>query len=193
MKILIKNSDNVVYYAGADIALSASGASGLGWRDPAFNTANATLADADLPANWTGGVWTYIAGVWAVLNTSGHAAQLAKARAAIWESIKATRDRRIQTAGYTTGGKWYHSDTFSRTQQMGLSMMGALVPAVQWKTMNGSFVTMSQTLAASIFSAASTSDQTLFSYAETLRTAVYAAADPASVNTSTGWPTGYTS
>lgn len=118
---------------------------------------------------------------------------LAPERAAVWESIKALRDQKVQAGGYTAGGKWFHSDTFSRTQQMALFMMGAAVPAVQWKTMDGTFVTMTQTLAGAIFAAGAASDQALFARAEVLRAAVYAAADPAAVDINAGWPAAYRS
>ena len=87
-----------------------------------------------------------------------------------WESIKSERDRRTQAGGYQVAGKWYHSDTFSRTQQMGLVMLGANVPAgLQWKTMDGSFVTMTQTLAGQVFAAAAASDAALFARAEQIK------------------------
>ena len=91
-------------------------------------------------------------------------------RTAHWESIKSERDRRTQAGGYQVAGKWYHSDTFSRTQQMGLVMMGAGIPGgLQWKTMDGSFVTMTQTLAGQVFAAAAASDAALFSHAEQIK------------------------
>jgi len=106
-----------------------------------------------------------------------------------WEAIKTERDRRIQTGGYLVGGKWFHSDTFSRTQQIGLVMMGAGMPAgVEWKTMDGSFIAMTQALAGQIFTAAATSDQTIFSVAETHRIAMEASADPSTYDFSGGWP-----
>ena len=73
MKILIRNSDHVVVYAQPDLALTDTEASGDGWRDPNFTTANATMGEADLPPLWTGAVWTYIGGVWTVLDTARHA------------------------------------------------------------------------------------------------------------------------
>lgn len=112
-------------------------------------------------------------------------------RAELWTTIKNIRDSKVQTGGYTTGGKWYHSDTFSRTQQMALVMMGAGIPAVQWKTMDGSFVAMTQTLAGQIFAAAAAQDQAMFLQAETLRAQVYAAADPTTVDITAGWPATY--
>ena len=109
--------------------------------------------------------------------------------AEVWAQIKDERDRRIQSGGYKVGTKWFHSDTFSRTQQMGLMMMGAAIPAnTPWKTMDGSFITMTQTLAGQIFGTAAASDMAIFAAAETHRVAMEASADPAAYDYSTGWP-----
>ena len=106
-----------------------------------------------------------------------------------WEAIKAERDRRIQVGGYKVGTKWFHSDTFSRTQQMGLVMLGANIPAnTPWKTMDGSTVVMTQTLAGQIFGTAAASDIAIFAAAETHKAAMEASADPAAYDFSTGWP-----
>ena len=116
------------------------------------------------------------------------APDLTALRAAHWEAIKAERDKRIQTGGYLAAGKWFHSDTFSRTQQMGLVMMGAGIPGgLQWKTMDGSFVTMTQTLASQVFSAAAASDAALFALAEQIKAAMEA--DPVNFSlASQTWP-----
>lgn len=113
----------------------------------------------------------------------------AAVKAGKWEAIKAERDRRIQQGGYKVGAKWYHSDTFSRTQQMGLVMLGANIPAnTQWKTMDGSFVAMTQSLAGQIFAVASQNDMAIFAAAEVHKSAMEASSDPASYDFSTGWP-----
>lgn len=98
-------------------------------------------------------------------------ANIDKARAdARWQRIKALRDGKTQTGGYRVGDKWFHSDTFSRTQQMALVMMGAAMPTgLQWKTLDGSFVAMTPTLAQQIFAAAALQDAALFAHAEALR------------------------
>lgn len=105
-----------------------------------------------------------------------------------WEAIKRERDRRTQQGGYQVAGKWFHSDTFSRTQQMGLVMMGGNIPAdLQWKTMDGSFVTMTQTLAGQVFAAAATSDAALFARAEQIKAAMEA--DPVNFSLAAqSWP-----
>lgn len=92
-----------------------------------------------------------------------------------WESIKQERERRTQTGGYKVGAKWFHSDTFSRTQQMGLVILGANIPqGLQWKTMDGSFITMTPTLAQQIFGAGAMQDTLTFAVAEQHRTAIQA-------------------
>ena len=108
-----------------------------------------------------------------------------------WEAIKAERDRRTQQGGYQVAGKWFHSDVFSRTQQMALTMMGAAIPEnLQWKTMDGSFVTMTQTLASQVFAAAAASDAALFARAEQIKAAMEA--DPVNfILTAQPWPSVY--
>lgn len=113
-------------------------------------------------------------------------------RAAVWEAIKAHRDRLSEQGGYlvNVGGvsKWFHSDQKSKTQQLGLVIMGAGVPPVQWKTLDGSFVTMSQTLANQIFQAGAAQDVGIFAAAEIHKLALMDAAEPATYDFSTGWP-----
>ena len=106
----------------------------------------------------------------------------------IWEKIKAERDRR-KAGGVKVGAKWFHSDDGSRIQQMGLAMMGASLPAgLQWNTMDGSFITMTQTLASQVVQAVAASDHAVFAAAEAHRVAMEASADPASYDYSGGWP-----
>lgn len=80
MKILVRNTDNVVIYAEPDLALSAGGLRGDGWFSPHFTSANAVLLEAELPAGWRGGVWSYTSGTWAVHDAPAYAAVLAAAR-----------------------------------------------------------------------------------------------------------------
>ena len=117
-----------------------------------------------------------------------HAPTAEQAKAHKWEAIKAERDRR-KAGGVKVGAKWFHSDDGSRIQQMGLVMMGASIPAnLQWKTMDGTFITMTQALASQVFQTVAASDQAIFTAAETHRVAKEASADPASYNYSGGWP-----
>ena len=118
-------------------------------------------------------------------------AHIASAKAQAWERIKTERDRRKQ-GGVQVAGQWFHTDVDSRIQQLGLVLMGAAIPAVQWKTMDGSFATMSQALAGGIFQAVATLDMALFATAEAHKTAAQASDNPAAHDLSTGWPATYT-
>ncbi len=105
-----------------------------------------------------------------------------------WLAIKAERDRR-KAGGVQVGEKWFHSDDSSRIQQLGLVMMGATMPEdIMWKTMDGSFIEMTPTLAQAIFSAAANLDFELFTIAETHRVAMEASEAPSDYDFSGGWP-----
>lgn len=82
MKILIRNSDNVVVYAEPGLTLGADGTRGDGWFSLQFTSANAHLDDADLPPYWAGGVWSYTGGIWAVSDVTAHATMIAAERLA---------------------------------------------------------------------------------------------------------------
>jgi hypothetical protein len=111
----------------------------------------------------------------------------------VWVLIKTERMRRTETGGYKVVvdnvDKWFHSDVFSRSQQIGLTLMGTSIPAnLQWRTMDGSFVIMTPTLASQIFSAAAASDQAIFAQAEAHQQAMLQAADPLTYDYLSGWP-----
>ena len=121
---------------------------------------------------------------------------LAERQAACWEEIKTHRDRLSDTGGYKVAvagvDKWFHSDPKSKIQQIALKDLGAGIPAgLQWKTMDGSFVPMTQALALQVFLAAVAQDQAIFQAAETHKAAMLAAPDPDSYDFSAGWPAVY--
>jgi hypothetical protein len=117
---------------------------------------------------------------------------LAERRFARIEAMKAERDRRRLANGYQVGANWYHSDPDSRTQQLGLVMLGASIPAgLQWRTMGGSYVTMTQTLAQQILGAAATSDSAIHAHGEALRTTIAGSTSPETVDVLAGWPAGF--
>ena len=114
-------------------------------------------------------------------------------RAAAWEAIKAERDRRT-SLGVKVGSHWFHSDQSSRTQQLGLVLLGANIPAgLQWKTLTTTpppvFVTMTPALAQNIVAATAASDNAIFTAAEQHRIALESSSDPENYDFSVGWPT----
>jgi len=105
-----------------------------------------------------------------------------------WSAIQSERDRR-KSAGVNVDTKWFHSDANSRIQQIGLVMPGINIPAcLQWKTMDGSFVTMTPSLALQILVTAAASDQAIFAAAESHRAAMEACSDPSAYDISNNWP-----
>lgn len=117
------------------------------------------------------------------------ASDLASKRAQKWEQIKAERDNKTHNGGYPAAGKWFHSDTFSRSQQLGLVLMGANIPAgLMWKTMDGSFIEMTQAVANDVFIGAGIQDSATFAHAESLKAQVDASNDPLTIDIYSGWP-----
>jgi hypothetical protein len=112
-----------------------------------------------------------------------------------WSNIKNERDFRKANGikvNVTIDGspypKWFHSDDTSRIQQIGLVMMGANLPSnLQWKTMDSSYVLMTQSLALSIFQMVAYCDQYNFAVAEQHRQAMLASDDPKHYDFSSGW------
>ena len=111
-----------------------------------------------------------------------------KAASIVWEKIKSKREA-VKAGGIKVGGKWFHTDGASRIQHMALNMMGAGIPdGLQWKTMDGSFVTMTAALAGQIFQSVAVLDTQAFAKAEEHRGAMNAADNPFEYDFSTGWP-----
>lgn len=87
-----------------------------------------------------------------------------------WERLKQIRDELTEHGGCLVQGKWFHSDAKSKQQQMALMMVGAALPAnLQWKTMDGSFITLSPQIVAELFAAQMQREQTIFAVAEAKR------------------------
>jgi hypothetical protein len=104
-------------------------------------------------------------------------------------AIKAERDRRTDQGGFKVGSHWFHSDQKSRGQQGDLVILGDRIAAdLQWKTMDGCFVTMTPALALEIISSRTANDQAVFAAAEAHIAAVESSDDPASYDFSAGWP-----
>lgn len=115
----------------------------------------------------------------------------AEVQVIVWKGIQAERDRR-KANGVKVGSNWFHSDDTSRIQQIGLVMFGANMPAgILWKTLTGSFVQMSPTLAMQIFMAVAASDIAIFTVAEQHRGAMMASQNPKEYDYSSGWPVTY--
>lgn len=141
---------------------------------------------------------------------AGNAPDPAEDRAAIlarqWDAIKNRRDALIASGGVQVSGKWFQTDTTSRIQwirmeskaQTALLKGGAGGDAITvggtqvlWKTMDGSFIGVTNDLAIAVVEAVELNDAQIFTVAETKRQQLNAAADPASFDVQSGWPAAY--
>lgn len=116
---------------------------------------------------------------------------LPKARKYVWEEIKTFRDSRNQNGGFKVGDLWFHSDTFSRSQYLGLVLLAErdqIPENIQWKTMSGEFVLLTPELALSVFLTATQSDVTTFAAAEAHKAQLDLSEDPLNYDYSSGWP-----
>ena len=110
-----------------------------------------------------------------------------------WENIKGERVRRMNTGGLKVMidgvSKWFHSDEASRIQYIGLVNIGANFPQdIEWKTMDGSFVNMTLSIAQTLIGTTAISDQAVFSAAEKHKAEMMKLANPLDYDFSAGWP-----
>lgn len=172
------------------------------FRDPVTNVLKAhgymsTNAVGDLMRdepddfNLEPGKWKWDGVAWVANSPT-----LAEKQAATWEKIMSERTRRenggvlvtVSAAGVTPAvTKWFYTVVTERLRYMGAARKGAALTPVQWKTMDGTFVTMDSTLVGAVIDAIEAADRTNFANAETHRTNMLAAADPTTYNYSTGW------
>jgi len=125
------------------------------------------------------------------------AAVLSESRRLKWQAIKAKRYA-IQYGGILVQTKWYHTDEESMSLYGTLLSMasekalaGTVVLVAQWKTMNGTFVSMTVDLLRAIRDAGVTTTTANFTNAETHRTNMLASATPETYDFSTGWSAVY--
>lgn len=116
---------------------------------------------------------------------------LVERREKVWVQIKSVRSEK-QNGGVQVAGKWFHTDQSSRIQQLGLVLInGNLAPGIMWKTMDGSFIEMTNEIASQLLAAVSQLDIEAYTCAEVHKAAVYALSNPESYDYSTGWPAVY--
>ena len=116
-------------------------------------------------------------------------------KSSLTSEVKSIRDTRMSTGGYSVNVdgvvKWFQSDAASRIQQLVLSQSDIIPADLMWKTMDGSFVVMTKTLAQNIVTSATTSDITIFAFAETLLATANATTELEAlkeINVNSDWP-----
>ena len=131
-----------------------------------------------------------------VWNDTTHAYELdtgllQAARDQRWEACKAYRDNVRNMGGFLVAGQyWFHSDTPSKIDQLGLlnaTMLNSL-PPTDWSLMDGSSVPLTSQLVGAIFQTAMIIRGTNFAVAKVHKAAIYASNDPLNYDFTTGWP-----
>lgn len=143
MKVLIRNVDHVVMYAGDDLTLTATDLQGDGWRDPHYSTANATIVQATPPALWAGALWTYTGGVWAVFDVALHATLTTQAAQGVRERSKISREQAVAQIKVTTAaGNTFDGDetSQSRMSRAIIALGTGLAPSVNWVLADNSVI-----------------------------------------------------
>lgn len=88
-----------------------------------------------------------------------------------WQKIIQIREDLTLNGGCFVAGKWFHSDVYSKQQQMALAMLGTSLPTgIQWKTMDGTFIELTPQIVADLFIGQVSREQAIFAIAEVKRT-----------------------
>jgi hypothetical protein len=114
-----------------------------------------------------------------------------KAKVLQWRAIQEKRDF-LRGNGLKIGTDWFHTDDSSRIQHLGLVLLGTnMPPGIMWKTMGGTFVLMTPTLANQIFVGIAMHDTLIFGLAEQKRATMLALKTLTEItqyDATPGWP-----
>jgi len=84
--------------------------------------------------------------------------------------------------------KWMQTDAHSRTQWLALYVAPSIGPGIVWRTMDGSYVTVTREVVDNVYAKTTLLDMLAFGNAETHRAGIMGSTDPESYDFSTGWP-----
>ena len=123
----------------------------------------------------------------------------------IKNEIDKIRDK-LKNGGVKVGDHWFHSDSDSRIQYLGLKDLARDIPTnggndsstiqilgsdVKWKTLTGDFIPLTVSLVFKIVSTISEWDASLFLISQNHKDALAKAIDPSKYFYNTGWPKGF--
>lgn len=129
---------------------------------------------------WDGKAW--------MLDALSAAALKAGYQAEMWERIKARRHQATRSGVFVPSiGKWFHNDDPARGQYTFLRTLPKLPEKLVWKTMDNSFVEMTQALLDELSLKMIADEQADFANAERHRAAMLKADHPLDYDYSDGW------
>ncbi|QLB23713.1 hypothetical protein A6B44_08845 [Pasteurella skyensis] len=121
-----------------------------------------------------------------ILNQEAKAKKLKKEQKQAWENIKKHRDK-LSQSGVKVGDKWFHSDEISHLRLMTLKQLPALPENLQWKTMDGSFVIMTEELLSNVINARLLTEIANFKNGERHKMLMLQSENPLEYDFSSGW------
>ena len=132
-------------------------------------------------------IWDTKTKAWVL--TPAAAAQIkAQQQDEMWERIKARRHQATRSGVFVPSiGKWFHNDDPARQQYTFLRTLPKLPSPLPWKTMDNSFVEMTQALLDELSLKMIADEQTDFANAERHRAAMLKADHPLDYDYSDGW------
>ena len=129
---------------------------------------------------WDGKAWR--------ADKQADAALKAGQQAEMWERIKARRHQATRSGVFVPSiGKWFHNDDPARQPYTFLRTLPKLPSPLPWKTMDNSFVEMTQALLDELSLKMIADEQTDFANAERHRAAMLKADHPLDYDYSDGW------
>ena len=135
---------------------------------------------------WDGKTW--------VLDKAAAQQHKAAQQEEVWTRIKQKRHDNLRGGVYIKSiGKWLHSDDESRAQYTFMRTMPALPEKMVWKTMDNTFVPMTQALLDELSLQLLADEQADFANAERHRAAMLKADNPLDYDYSGGWTANYAS
>jgi len=121
--------------------------------------------------------------------------ELSQVKKMLSDNVKVKRDDLWVRGGFEVNGKWYASDAQSKTQYLFYTSLGSSIPAnTQWKTKDGSFVTLTQSLLSDMIGASIAQETAIFDKAQELLEEIDSATTVdslAELNWEDNWPNVY--
>jgi hypothetical protein len=165
-----------------------------------YQTVTRDGAVQDILGNW---MQLWVLSDWDQLTIDEY---LTTIRAEMWDQIKNIRTNKILEGGVFSDSKWFSTDIVSRSQYLrlknkadllassgapGSTILAANNANVLWKTMDGSFVTVTIDLINNLMNALDDREAAIFAHAEIFKSLVDISNNPASININLGWPTSF--
>ncbi len=182
MKIVKRQSNNVVLFIGNDLVLDEMGLRGAGWTFRSNIDPNELVLEevAEIPEGFVGGGWSYSSGTWAI-NATGEQALLPVKRAEKIAELEAAR-LAVEYSDITHAGQTWKADKDARALLAQVLAPGSVRANAYWRDAAGTKHTMTyadlQALGRAISDRGFDADETL----ETKKATVNAAATAAEID-----------